>query len=129
MEQVLTENDKVRNILRLQNITSENINIEMIKELVEILNKHLKESGIYHGTATIDRLRNAKFITMSTEDWEGREAVSFNSDGFIGFCGWADSKNSKPILNAVTEWALNHREKQFNLHVAKNYSELDLLED
>ncbi|RHL22642.1 hypothetical protein DW029_08315 [Collinsella sp. AF38-3AC] len=32
--------------------------------------------------------------------WNGREAVSFNSDGFIGFCGWADTVNSQPIYRA-----------------------------
>ena len=32
--------------------------------------------------------------------WNGREAVSFNSDGFIGFCGWADSQNSQPFYRA-----------------------------
>lgn len=36
--------------------------------------------------------------------WTGREAVSFNPDGFIGFCGWADTRNSQPILAAFMEW-------------------------
>ena len=34
----------------------------------------------------------------------GREAISFNSDGFIGFCGWADTQNSQPFLNAFRRW-------------------------
>ena len=33
-----------------------------------------------------------------------REAISFNGDGFIGFCGWADRHNSVPILKAFSEW-------------------------
>ena len=37
-------------------------------------------------------------------EWSGREAVSFNPDGFIGFCGWADTQNSQPILSAFMEW-------------------------
>lgn len=99
-------NDKVREILKLKNITSENITIEMVEKLKDILNKHLEISGIYKGTARIDKLKNHKYLTMSTNQWRGREAVSFNSDGFIGFCGWADSKNTEVILNAVIEWAL-----------------------
>ena len=33
-----------------------------------------------------------------------REAISFNSDGFIGFCGWADNSCSQPILRAFLKW-------------------------
>lgn len=38
--------------------------------------------------------------------WKGREAISFNSDGFIGFCGWADTQNSQPIYRAWRRWCL-----------------------
>ena len=38
------------------------------------------------------------------DQWNGREAISFNSDGFIGFCGWADTQNSQPFLNAFRRW-------------------------
>lgn len=40
--------------------------------------------------------------------WKGREAVSFNSDGFIGFCGWADDQNSQPIYRAWHAWCCNY---------------------
>ena len=33
-----------------------------------------------------------------------REAISFNGDGFIGFAGWSDSYNVKPMLNAFKKW-------------------------
>lgn len=36
--------------------------------------------------------------------WAGREAISFNPDGYIGFCGWASTANSQPILSAFMEW-------------------------
>lgn len=38
--------------------------------------------------------------------WKGREAISFNSDGFIGFCGWADTQNGQPIYRAWRRWCL-----------------------
>lgn len=38
------------------------------------------------------------------DQWNGREAISFNADGFIGFCGWADTQNSQPFLNAFRRW-------------------------
>lgn len=40
--------------------------------------------------------------------WNGREAVSFNSDGFIGFCGWADEQNSQPFYRAWRAWCCNY---------------------
>ena len=48
------------------------------------------------------------FLFCDGSYFNGREAISFNSDGFIGFCGWADDKNSIPFLVAfyrgVSEW-------------------------
>lgn len=100
-------NNRTRVLLNSMNITTENVTVGVVNDLVDVLNKHLKVSGIYSGTAKIDKVKNFKFLTMSTEDWKGREAVSFNSDGFIGFCGWAGSKNTEVILTAVEEWALS----------------------
>lgn len=101
-------NNEVRELLKSKNITTENITVEMVENLSNILNIHLKKSGIYNSTAKVDKIKNFKFLTMSTDQWKGREAVSFNSDGFIGFCGWADSKNTKVILEAVIEWSNNY---------------------
>lgn len=33
-----------------------------------------------------------------------REVVSFNPDGFVGFAGWADCENVKPVLDGFMEW-------------------------
>lgn len=50
-----------------------------------------------------DRLESA-FLRCDGAYFHGREAISFNSDGFIGFCGWADSKNTAPFLRAFSRW-------------------------
>ncbi len=44
------------------------------------------------------------YIRCSGPYFKNREAISFNVDGFIGFCGWADSKNQRPFLNAFARW-------------------------
>lgn len=44
------------------------------------------------------------FVRVDGPYFRDREAVSFNEDGFIGFCGWADDKNSKPFLKAFHAW-------------------------
>jgi hypothetical protein len=33
-----------------------------------------------------------------------REAITFNEDGFIGFCGWASGCNRIPFINGFIAW-------------------------
>jgi hypothetical protein len=44
------------------------------------------------------------FMTGRGEYFADREVISFNRDGFIGFCGSADKENTQPILRAFVEW-------------------------
>ncbi len=98
--------DSVREVLAKAGIKTESVTNGELKRLRRIISKHLRRSGIYHGTARLARARkDLKFICMKTEQWDSREAVSFNRDGFIGIAGWADDGNVKPLLNALVEWA------------------------
>jgi hypothetical protein len=36
--------------------------------------------------------------------WTDREAISFNRSGYIGFAGWASSANTKPFIDAFSNW-------------------------
>lgn len=49
------------------------------------------------------RMRSA-FIKLRWHDGHEREAISFNADGFIGFCGWASSANTLPVVEAFKDW-------------------------
>ena len=44
------------------------------------------------------------FLTGRGEYFTCREVISFNADGFIGFCGEADDTNAQPVLEAFVEW-------------------------
>lgn len=44
------------------------------------------------------------FFFVDSHYFDKREAVSLNADGFIGLCGWADSKNSLPFQRAFERW-------------------------
>lgn len=44
------------------------------------------------------------FLRVSGFYFSGREAISFNEDGFIGIAGWADDTNVKPFLRAFHKW-------------------------
>jgi hypothetical protein len=43
-------------------------------------------------------------IKCRSYSFEDREAVSFNPGGFIGFAGWSDSTNIRPILDGFEKW-------------------------
>lgn len=44
------------------------------------------------------------FLRVSGFYFQGREAISFNEDGFIGIAGWADDVNVQPFLRAFGRW-------------------------
>lgn len=44
------------------------------------------------------------FLFVSGFYFHGREAISFNEDGYIGFAGWADDTNIQPFLRAFMRW-------------------------
>lgn len=103
------DRDETRVVLAKAGITTDNVTDAELKRLRLIISKHLKASGFYKGSASLTRAKmNLKFIEMKTNQWDRREAVSFNSDGFIGVAGWADSTNVKPLLAALFEWSQSY---------------------
>jgi len=85
--------------------------------LHSILVQELHGSDCFEGTYRMNkniefkvnkRKKSRDFIfaglTCNAFYFTGREAVSFNSDGFIGFCGWSDSYNDQPILRGFKKW-------------------------
>lgn len=36
--------------------------------------------------------------------FDRREAITFSTSGFIGFCGWASGTNERPFLDGFREW-------------------------
>ena len=103
------DRDQARAKVAEAGITTDNVTDDQLRALRFLINKRLKSSGIYNGTARLRRPGgDLMFIEMRTEQWERREAVSFNRDGFIGIAGWADKDNVRPLIDAVAEWASLH---------------------
>lgn len=44
------------------------------------------------------------YLRISGKYFKGREAISFNRDGFVGFAGWSDESNVKPFLFGFLNW-------------------------
>lgn len=83
-----------------------------IKLLRRIINEQMKASGLIGGSfrclqrGSIQRTNHGKSaeIRCKSNYFDGRETVSFNTDGFIGFAGWADAQNVQPILAGFAAW-------------------------
>ncbi|MCH3943039.1 MAG: hypothetical protein LKE37_05050 [Atopobiaceae bacterium] len=89
------------------------------KDDIWLLQAILARSVRTSDSTTIDDLHISRKVDIKTNDdgsligayiyisgsyFKKREAVSFNEDGFIGFCGWADSNNSRPIYEGFEAW-------------------------
>ena len=44
------------------------------------------------------------YLYLNSHYFTQREAISFNTAGFIGFAGWADQGNTNPLLRAFLKW-------------------------
>ena len=89
-----------------------------IAVLVMLLDQEIKLSNKINETSTgtmtlsrkIDFIDNSNdtmaecYLYVNDRYYENRECISFNADGFIGFCGWADPGNTNPILRAFLQW-------------------------
>lgn len=47
------------------------------------------------------------YLRVSGFYFQGREAVSFNPDGYVGFAGWADDTSVQPFLRAFIRWLVD----------------------
>jgi hypothetical protein len=111
-------NDKARAYFKSKNLTYDDITEGDICVLVMILNKNIKqackECNMSVNSMRMSQKIKSKFksngrltecyLFINSHYFTQRECISFNKDGFIGFCGWADERNTTPIVNSFIEW-------------------------
>lgn len=110
--------EEAREYFKNAGLTYKDITEGDILTLIMLLNREIKKSNKMGETSvntmTLSRKIDLKkrsngtiiscFLYVNSHYFERRECISFNADGFIGFCGWADVGNSNPILRAFREW-------------------------
>jgi hypothetical protein len=119
---MITSTDQARQLFSEKVKDYKNVTEGDILALVMIINKKLKEHN-KKGEASICSLNLSKrlkmkrksngsiencYLRVNSHYFTGREAISFNNDGFIGFCGELDQSNTQPFLDAFEEWCLNN---------------------
>lgn len=83
-----------------------------MQRLRNMVNERMKASGLIQGSfrcrqrGIIKDTPWGRFAELRcrADYFDNREAISFNTDGFIGFAGWADDTNVKPILEGFKRW-------------------------
>ncbi|MCP4260329.1 MAG: hypothetical protein GY774_22835 [Planctomycetes bacterium] len=97
----------IRSRLSMTKMTVGTVTDIQLQKLENLLAEETKKSGLMQGTLKMEKRKKAKrlFFTCKSEYFTGREAVSFNSDSFIGVAGWASTQNSQPFLRALMRWA------------------------
>lgn len=61
-------------------------------------------SGAFKYKLTDTNAIKQAFVFVDGSYFDKRECISFNHDGFIGFCGWADDLYTMPIVRGFRTW-------------------------
>ena len=111
-----TEHENLRNAARQAfesaGLTYAVLTPATMQRLRALVNERMKASGRILGTfrcrqrGIIKETPHGRYAELRcrADYFDDREAVSFNTDGFIGFAGWADDKNVQPILDGFRAW-------------------------
>lgn len=107
--------DEARAAFKDLGISCEEVTVEMLVDLRDRIDQALRASGLIDGTYRMHKLlprwkgvpgAHWAALTCRSRYFANREAVTFNSNGFVGFAGWADDDNVQPILEAFVEWVV-----------------------
>lgn len=109
--------EQARNYFKENNLAYDDISMNDIYYLITILNKKMfadnilimmNEPKVKGRDKNIILDKNNKIIfaglRVKGDYFADREAITFNEDGFIGFCGWADLERTAIFTNGFIEW-------------------------
>ncbi len=116
--------EEAREYFKNCNLSYENLDINNIYKLIQMLNKKITEANSIMIMINEPRLKgsnkdiimkNGKIIfaqiRVKGDYFDSREAITFNKNGFIGFCSWASDDNTQPFIDAFKEWCDFVRDK------------------
>ena len=123
---MMDERQTAREYFKKSNLTYDDIDMNAIYKLIQILNVEIaltkscmlmiNEPKLRGKYTNVKLNRNGKLvfaeIKVKGTYFADREAITFNTDGFIGFCGWADGYNLTPFTNGFKEWCDYLQEKK-----------------
>ena len=104
--------DMARGAIALSGLRIAELEAADFAQLRKAIDNELADAGLMNGTFRARQaasIRKTDFgrvaaIRCSSYYFFGREAVTFNHDGFVRIAGWADEVNVAPILKALSGW-------------------------
>ena len=122
----ITRQDLAREYFKAKGLTYDDITEGDICALLMILNKNIKQAcrnrEMSVGSMRMSQKIKSKYKTngrliecylfINSHYFTQRECISFNKDGFIGFCGWADDANTEPIVKSFIKWVNELKEEE-----------------
>ena len=114
----MNHRELARDYFKKSNLSYNNITMNDLYKLIQILNKKIADAGscmlMINEPKLSGRNKNVKLskdgklvfaeIRVKGTYFDDREAITFNDDGYIGFCGWADGYNLTPFVMGFKEW-------------------------
>jgi|DEB0MinimDraft_6_1074348.scaffolds.fasta_scaffold07970_7 hypothetical protein len=110
----LKDRNSAREAWQRSGLTYADLSTAALRKLGDILQRKLEESEILMSSVRVFSGQGERVDATGEVLWmeircrshyfDNREAISFNRDGFVGFCGWADETNCKPFIAAFGEW-------------------------
>lgn len=77
---------------------------ERLQSQSSIYWERINDAKYYKGEYDENGKLICAYLTGKGSYFSAREVISFNRNGFIGFCGEADDKNTAPVLTAFCKW-------------------------
>lgn len=85
-----------------------------MQSLRNCINAAMATSGLIDGTYRCHQRVTSMRMSDGSPRWveircrsryfTGRQAVTFEENGFVGFAGWADDSNIQPVLAGFARW-------------------------
>lgn len=114
----MNHRELARDYFKKCDLTYDDITMNDLYKLIQILNIKIAEAGScmlmmnepkLRGRYTNVKLNKSGKLVFAELRVKGtyfndREAITFNDDGYIGFCGWADGYNLTPFVMGFKEW-------------------------
>ena len=123
----MNHREQAREYFKKCNLIYEDIDMNDIYHLISILNKEIfndnilvmmNEPKLKGKNKNVILNKNNKIVyaglKVKGNYFSDREAITFNEDGFIGFCGWADMKRTLIFTNGFIEWCDYLKSKKEN---------------
>lgn len=114
---MIEETNKARMYFDSLGLQYKDITMNDLYHLISILNKHIYGDDILimmnepilrgkNKNVFLDKDNRvvSAFLKVKGAYFKEREGISFNEDGFIGFCGWGDAKRTAIFTDGFKEW-------------------------